>query len=84
MNIHQLVATAVELVILGGILTSVSYVTLAAGEYKESHDRTVVALFNGPPAPALKITDEFIREFVENQGRIEDAMREKYGVGFSD
>ena len=84
MNIHQLVATAVELAMVGGILASVSYVTLAAGEAKVSYDRAMVALVNGPPAPALEVTDEFIKEFVANQGKIEDAMREKYGVGFSD
>lgn len=84
MNIHQLVATAVEIFAIGGILASLAYTAHAAGEAKESYDRAMVALVNGPPAPALEVSDEFINDFIENQRKIEDAMKAKYGVGFSD
>ena len=64
--------------ILAGI--AIGYLIFAIQEAQASNDRVWQALAQTPPAPALELTDAFIRDFTA--GKIEDSMREKYGVGF--
>ena len=82
MNIHQIIATLTEATVLIGGVGAIVYVTLAADEAKNSYDTAMTALTSGPPAPALEVTDEFIKNFTA--GEIEKALIEKYGQGFSD
>lgn len=82
MNIHQFVATTVEVVVIVSAVVSVLYTMHAHSEAKKSFEYALTILTTDEPAPALDVADDFINNFIE--GAFEDPLREKYGRGFTD